>query len=136
MLLRAIFESASSGNRLNGPVPLHLYFGVLFPAADVHGHVVKGDLFLQEFVHLTLDRVFITCLDEGGSVVDASHCVEIFVLAREDTTAPKVIIEQVFSMATVGNTVVNKQLKDNLDGLLAVERKVLSVTSDDLAIAL
>ncbi len=57
-------------------------------------------------------------------------------LAREDTTAPKVIIEQVFSMATVGNTVINKQLKDNLDGRLTVKRKVLSVTSDDLAIAL
>ena len=92
-LLRAIFESTSSGNRLNGSMSLHLNFGVLFPAADVHRHVVKGNLFFKELVHLTLNRVLVTSLHEGGGVVDASHCVEVFVLAREDTAASEVIIE-------------------------------------------
>ena len=134
--LGAIFKSASSGNRLNGPVPLHLYFGVLFPTADVHGHVIKGDLLLEEFVHLTLNRVLVTCFDEGGSVVDASHCVEVFVLAREHTATSEIVVEQIFAMATVRNTVINEQLENDLNGLLAMEGQVLSIACHDLAVAL
>lgn len=117
-------------------MPLHLYFGVLFPSADVHGHVVEGHFFLQEFVHLTLNGVLIARFDEGGCVVNARHRVEVFVLTRENTAAPKVIVEQIFSMSTVGHTVINEQLQDDLDGLLTVERQVLAVAGHDLTVAL
>lgn len=117
-------------------MPLHLNFGVLFPAADIHRHVIEGDLLLEEFVHLALNRVFIASFDEGGSIVDASHCVEVFVLAREHSATPEVIVEQIFAMATIRHTIVNEQLKDNLNGLLAMEGQVLSVACDDLAVAL
>ena len=77
----AILETAGACNGLDGAVTLHLNFGVLFPATDVHGHIVKGNFLLQEFVHLTLDRVFIASLYKCSSVVNASHGVEVFVLA-------------------------------------------------------
>ena len=80
-LLSSVLESACSGNRLDSPMSLHLYFRVLFPAADVHRHVIKGDLLFEELVHLTLNRILVTCLHKGGSVVDASHRVEVFMLA-------------------------------------------------------
>jgi len=76
-----ILQPARPGDSLDGSVPLDLYFRVLFPATDVHGHVIKGDLLFQELVHLALDRVLVTRLDERRGVVDAGHRVEIFMLA-------------------------------------------------------
>ena len=87
---------------------LDLDFRVLFPASDIHWHVIKGDFLFEELVHLSLNRVLITSLDKGGGVIDARHRIEIFVLARVHTTRAEVIIEQVLSMATVGNTIVNE----------------------------
>ena len=62
--LRSIFQPARSGNRLNGPMALDLDFGVLFPASDIHGHVVEGDLLFEELVHLLLNWIFISRLDK------------------------------------------------------------------------
>jgi len=86
---------------------LHLNFGVLFPASDVHWHILEGYLFLEEFVHLTFNGVFVASLHEGGCIINACHSIKVFVLSRENTAASKIVIEQVFSVTTIGYTVVN-----------------------------
>ena len=79
--LGAVFEPTGACNCLDGAVTLHLNFRVLLPSTNVHRHVVKRHLLLQEFVHLSLDGVLVTRLHERGCVVDARHRVEVFVLA-------------------------------------------------------
>ena len=92
-LFCAVLKPARSSYSFDGPVTLHLYFTVLLPASNLHGHVIKGDLLFEELVHLPLDGVLISRLNEGRSVVDAGHGVEVFVLARVHAAAPEVIIK-------------------------------------------
>ena len=100
---------------------LHLDFRVLFPATNISGHVVEHNLFLEELVHLTLNRIFITGSYKGGRVVDAGHSVEVLVLTRVDPANSEIIIEQVLAMASVWNTVVDEKLQHNFDGSLTME---------------
>ena len=134
--LRTVFKSASSGNRFNGPVSLYLNFGVLFPAADICRHVIKGNLLLQEFIHLSLDGVLISSSNEGGCIINACHCVKVFVLAREDATTPKVIIEKVFPVTAIRNAIVHQQLQNNFNSRLTVEGEVFTIACDDLSVFL
>ena len=115
---------------------LYLNFGVLFPAADICGHVIKGNLLLQELIHLSLNRVLISSSNEGGCIINACHCVKVFVLAREDATTPKVIIEKVFSVTSIRYAIVNQQLQNNFNSRLAVEGEVFTIASDDLSVTL
>ena len=101
---------------------LYLNFRVLFPSANIGRHVVKHDLLFEEFVHLALDWIFVTCFNERCCVVDAGHSIEVFVLTGEDAADSKVVVEKVFAMASVRNAIVDKQLKNYLDGSFAVER--------------
>ena len=107
-LLSAVLQAAGTSDSLDGSVTLYLNFGVLFPAADVHWHIIKSNFFLQEFVHLTLNGVFIASLYKRSSVVNASHGVEVFVLTRMHSTASEVIVEQVLTMATIWHTIINE----------------------------
>ena len=107
-LLTAVLETASSSNRLDGPMSLHLDLRILFPAADVRRHVVKHDLLLEELIHLALDRVLIAGLNERGSVVDASHRVKVLVLARVDAAHSEVVVEKVLAVTPVGHTIVDE----------------------------
>lgn len=92
-LLRAVFESAGSGNRLDSSMSLYLNFRVLFPSTNICWHVVKHDFLFQEFVHLALDWILITCLNERCCIINAGHCVEVFVLTREDAADSEIVIE-------------------------------------------
>ena len=87
---------------------LDLDFGVLFPASDIHGHVVKGDLLLEELVHLLLDRVLITRLDKRCGVVDARHRIEVFMLPGVHSAHSEVVVEQVLTVSTIWNAIVNQ----------------------------
>ena len=106
--LRSIFQPAGSGNRFDGSVSLHLNFRVLFPATNISRHVVEHDFFLEELVHLALDRILIAGLDERGRIVDARHRVEVLVLARVHSANSEIIVEEVLAMTTIGHTIVNQ----------------------------
>ena len=43
-------------------------------------------------------------------------------LAREDAADSEIVIEEVFTMTSVWNTVIDEQLKDYFNGSFAVER--------------
>jgi hypothetical protein len=58
------------------------------------------------------------------------------VLARVNAARSKVVVEKVFSVTAIGNTIVDQELQDNLNGSLAVERQVLSVTGNNFAVTL
>lgn len=106
-LLSAVFEATSACNCFDGAMTLNLNFRVLLPTSNVHGHVVKRDFLLQEFVHLPLNRVFVARLHKRCCVVNASHRVKVFVLAREDAARSEVVIKQVLPVTSVRDAIVN-----------------------------
>ena len=100
---------------------LHLDFRVLFPATNISRHVVEHDFFLEELVHLALNRIFISSSNKGCGIVNAGHRIKVFVLTGVDSANSEIIIEQVLAMASVWNTVVDEKLQHNFDGSLTME---------------
>lgn len=113
---------------------MNLNFTVLFPASDVWGHIGKIYLFLEEGVHLSFDWVWLAGNYKSSSIIDARHLVKIFVLASVGSHNIELRVENILSMTSVGNTVVNNQLNHDLLCVITVERKVFSVAGYDVAI--
>merc|ERR1719362_2487975 len=120
-LLSSILQSASSRNCFDGAMSLHLDLRILFPATNVHRHIIKGDLLLQKFIHLSLDRILIACFHKRGRVVDAAHRVEVFVLSRVHTAHSEVIIEEILAVTSIWHTIVHQKLQNDLNCRFAME---------------
>lgn len=134
-LLGTVLELECSHGRLLGDVALHLDLAVLLPAADVVRHLVREiDLFLEELVHLSLDRVRLSLYHEGAAVVDAGHRVEILVVAREATHDVELGVEYVLAVAPVLDAVVDYELDHDFLCVFAVEAEVLAIATDDVAV--
>lgn len=108
---------------------------VLLPAADVVRHLVcKVDLFLEELVHLPLDRVRLALYHESAAVVDARHRVEVLVVARETAHDVELGVEYVFAVTPVLDAIINYELDHDFFCVLAVETQVLAITTYDVAV--
>ena len=86
---------------------LDLDFGILLPSSYIVRHIIELDFFFEELVHLSFNWVFRARLHKRGCVVNDSHAVKIFVLPRVDSTISKVIIKQILSMPSIGNSIIN-----------------------------
>ena len=114
---------------------MDLNLAVLFPAAHVVRHLVsKVNLFLEVLVHLSFDGVRLALCNKSTAVVDTAHRIEVLVIGREAAHDIELGVEDVLAVATVLDAVVNDQLNQDFFGILAVERQVLTVAADDLAV--
>ena len=86
---------------------LDLDFRILLPSSYIVWHIIELDFFFEELVHLSFNWVFRARLHKRGCVVNDSHAVKIFVLPRVDATISKVIIKQILSMPSIGNSIIN-----------------------------
>ena len=127
LLLSSILEFHSPSSGLGSLISLDLDLGILLPAANVIRHIVKGNFFFEELIHLTLDRIGLTLDDESSCVVDAAHVVEILVATGVTSHDPELRIEDVLPVASVLNTIINNQLDHNFLCVFAMERKILAV---------
>ena len=114
---------------------LNLNFTVLLPSSDVLRHIIKLNLLFQEFVHLSLDWVFFSILNECSTKIKCRHCVEIFVRTAVASKHSEVWIKQIFSMTSVGNTIINNLLQNYFHRSFTVERQIFPVASYDLSIS-
>lgn len=53
-----------------------------------------------------------------------------------DAADPKIVVEEVLSVTTIWNTIVDEKLQNHLDSCFTMERQVLTVTGHDLSILL
>ena len=72
---------------------------------------------------------------KGVGVVDARQLLEGLVLTRVARHHFELFLEDVFSVAPVVYAIVHNQLNHNFFGVLAMERKVLSVFLKPITIA-
>ena len=93
-------------------------------------------IFFKKLIHLAFDGVFFPCLHECRSVIKSGHCIEILMGAGVDADTPEVGVKDVLSVASVGNAVIDNQLKNNIQRVLAVEGQILSIACHNLAILL
>ena len=132
-LLGSIFHLESSDCGFFGDVSLDLNFRVLLPASNIVRHI-EGDVLLEEHVHLSLDGIRGSVWHECATIVDDSHRVEVLVLSSGAAHDTELSIENILSVSSVLNSIVNNELKHDLLGHLAVERQIFTVARDDISV--
>ena len=112
VLLRAVFHFESSNCSLFGYISLNLYFWVLFPASYFIRHI-ELNIFFEESIHLFFDWIWFTTCDKCSGIIDTRHRVKIFVVTCVAAHHVKFLIENVFSVSSIRNSIVNNQLDQN-----------------------
>ena len=125
------FERSNCG--LLGYVTLNLYLRILFPASNLIWHV-EDNIFFEELVHLSLDWIWLTAGDKSSCVIDTCHRIEIFVITSVASHHVEFRIENIFSMTSVWNTVINDKLYQDFLGIIAVETQILSVATYHISV--
>ena len=113
---------------------LNLNFTVLLPSSDVLRHIIEFNFLLQEFVHLSLDWVFFPILYECSTKVKGGHCVEIFMGTAVAAKHSEIWIEQIFSVTSIGNSIVYNLLQNYLHRSFTVEGEVFAIASYNFSI--
>lgn len=135
-LLLAVVQTAHSLDSLSGVVTVDGDLGVLLPAAHVVWHLWEVDLLLEERVHLTLNVVLLIVANETSDEVDHSHGLEVVVTTGVAAHSAVLWGEDVLTVATVWDAVVNEALEHDLEGSVAVEGKIFTVVSYNLTVLL
>jgi hypothetical protein len=103
----------------------------LLPRTHLWRHLNLYLLF-QERVHLLFDGIEIAVLDETASEIDACHVGIVSVCASVAPNDLKLRVEQVVSVSSISHSVINYQLTEDLDGSVAVEGQIFTVTINEL----
>ena len=101
-------------------ISLNLNFRILLPTSYVFWHI-KFNLLFQEIIHLLLYRIWFSIDDESTSIIDTGHLIEIFVSISEAPHDVELSIENVLSVASILNSIVNNQLNHNFLSLVTME---------------
>ena len=113
---------------------MHLNFTVLFPASDVWGHIREVNLFLEEGVHLSLDWIWLARNDKSTSIIDARHLVKILMLTSVGAHDIELGVENILTVASVGNTIVNNKLDHDFLCVITMEREIFTVAGYNVAV--
>jgi hypothetical protein len=105
----------------------------LFPASHVVWHL-ELDILLKEGIHLLFDWVWFSLRNESTGVVDCCHCSEVLVISSVAAHGSEFLVENVFAMASVGDSIVDDQLNENSLGVVAMETQVLTIARHDIAV--
>ena len=118
--LSSVLHLQGTDNSFLSEVSLNLDLGVLLPRSHALWHF-EFDLLFKENVHLLLDGVSLSSHDEGSSVVDTGHLVEVFMQIGEATHHIELGVEDILSVASILHSIIHDELDHNFSGLFAVE---------------
>ena len=124
----SVFHFECSDCGLLSYVTLNLYLRILFPASNLVWHV-EDDIFFEEFIHLSLNWIWLTTCDKSSSVINTCHWVEILVITCVASHNVKLGIENIFSMTSVWNTIINNKLYQDFLGIVTMETQILTVAT-------
>lgn len=105
----------------------------MFPTSHVFWHV-ELNLLLEEVIHLLLYWIWLAADHESSSVIDTGHLVEVFVGIGEAAHHVELGVENILSVTSVLNTIVNNQLDHHFLGLIAVERQIFTIARNNISI--
>ena len=124
----SIFHFKCSDCGLLGYVTLNLYLRILFPASNLVWHI-EDHIFFEELIHLSLNWIWLATCDKSSGVINTCHWVEILVITCVASHNVKLGIENIFSMTSVWNSIVNNKLYQDFFGIVTMETQIFTVAT-------